>query len=65
MVNEFLAAKSVLAKRHFVLADDIHNDNSVKWVKMVPMLKDLGYNFVEIETPVGLFLSSIGYDIKL
>jgi hypothetical protein len=65
MVNEYLAVKHVLSKKHFVLADDIHNDNSVKWVKMVPILKDLGYKYVEISTPTGLFLSTIGYDLKI
>jgi len=64
MVNEFLAIQHRLAEKHFVMVDDIHNQNSVKWVKMVPMLKDLGYSFFEVPTPTGLFVSALGYDIS-
>ena len=63
MVNEYMAIKSKLSKKHFVLVDDIHNDNSVKWIKMVPILKELNYSFFEVPTPTGLFVSVKGYQL--
>lgn len=64
MVNEYNAVKSFLRpEKHFVLVDDIHNPNSVKYKKMVPILKELGYQYKEINTPTGLFLAAKGYDI--
>ncbi len=63
MVNEYITIKDCLAERHFVLVDDIHNPNSVKWVKMVPLLKELGYSYIEVPTPTGMFLATRGYDL--
>jgi hypothetical protein len=63
MVNEYNAIKPVLADKHFVLVDDIHNPNSVKYKKMVPILKSIGYNCKEIFTPTGLFMASLGYSL--
>lgn len=64
MVNEFLAAKDFLRPgKHFVLVDDIHNSNSVKYKKMVPMLKDSGYSWVEVPTPTGMFVAAKGYKL--
>jgi hypothetical protein len=63
-VREFNAIKSCLRKdKHFVLVDDIHNDNSVKYKKIVPILKELGYDYVEINTPTGLFFAAKGYKL--
>ncbi|MCK5019617.1 MAG: hypothetical protein KAS32_21340 [Candidatus Peribacteraceae bacterium] len=61
MVNEYNAIKHALAERHFVLVDDIHNPNSVKYKKMVPILKDLGYEYIEVKTPTGMFVATKGY----
>lgn len=61
MVNEYNAIKDRLSEKHFVLADDIHNPNSVKYKKMVPILKELGYTWLEVPTPTGLFLGYKGY----
>jgi predicted O-methyltransferase YrrM len=62
MVNEFNAVKDFLkSDKHFVLVDDIHNPNSVKYKKMVPILKQLGYEWVEIPTPTGMFVATKGY----
>lgn len=63
LVEEFRAARPKLAKNHYVLVDDIHNPNSVKHKKIVPMLKDLGYDWIEVATPTGLFLSARGYPV--
>ncbi len=63
MVKEFNAIKHALAEKHFVLVDDIHNPNSVKYKKMVPLLKELGYKWTEIPTPTGLFLAAKGYQV--
>lgn len=64
MVNEFLAVKAFLKPdKHFVLVDDIHNPNSVKYKKMVPLLKDLGYDYVEVPTPTGMFVATKGYPL--
>lgn len=64
MVNEYLAIKdSLCPERHFVLVDDIHNPNSVKYKKMVPLLKSLGYQYIEVPTPTGLFVAAKGYPL--
>lgn len=63
MVNEFNEVMDHLADQHYVLADDIHNPNSVKYKKMVPLLKELGYDFVEIPTPTGLFFAAKGLPV--
>ncbi len=61
-VNEFMAVKELLNKdKHFVLVDDIHNPSSVKYKKIVPLLKELGYSYVEVPTPTGMFFASWGY----
>ena len=60
MVNEYTAVCDNLSKKHYIWVDDIHNNNSVKYKKMVPMLKDLGYQYVEVPTPTGLFVASRG-----
>jgi hypothetical protein len=58
-LNEFLAVKDKLdTNGHYVMVDDIHNPSSVKHKKIVPYLKKIGYNFVEIPTPTGLFCGS-------
>lgn len=64
MVNEFEEIKSRLAKEHFILVDDVHNPNSVKWKKMVPLLKELDYSYTEVPTPTGLFVAWKGYEFK-
>lgn len=63
MVHEYEAVKHQLNDRHFVLVDDIHNGSSVKFKKMVPMLKDLGYDWREVPTPTGMFVAAKGYDL--
>jgi len=64
MVNEYLAiAPSLCLDKHFVLVDDIHNQNSVKYKKTVPLLKQLGYSYIEVPTPTGLFLATKGYNL--
>jgi hypothetical protein len=63
MVDEFNLVKHYLSDKHYVLVDDIHNKNSVKYLDMVPILKDLGYNWVQIPTETGLFVASKGYPI--
>jgi len=60
MVNEYRAVEHRLATDHYVLVDDIHNPSSVKYKKMVPLLKSLGYEFVEVPTPTGLFFAARG-----
>jgi len=60
MVKEFSAVHTHLKKSHVVLSDDIHNPNSVKWVKMVPELKRLGYHYTELHTPTGMFVAWVG-----
>lgn len=64
MVNEYNAIKHKLAESHLVLIDDIHNVGSTKWRKMVPHLKELGYEYFEVPTPTGLFVASKGYKIR-
>lgn len=61
MVNEYKAVEKFLCDNHYVCVDDIHNENSVKYKKMVPILKEMGYNYKEIFTPTGLFFASKGY----
>ncbi len=63
MVKEFEAIKDCLAEKHFVFVDDIHNSNSVKWKLMVPILKELDYNYVEVPTPTGMFVAWKGYEL--
>lgn len=64
MVNEYNAVKGFLRpEKHFVLVDDIHNPNSVKYKKMVPILKNKGYEYREVATPTGLFVASQGYSL--
>ena len=63
MVKEYNAIKHSLAEKHFVLVDDIHNPNSVKYKKMVPILKDLGYEYVEVKTPTGMLVTTKGYKL--
>lgn len=64
MVNEFNAIKNSLhPERHFVLVDDIHNPNSVKYKKMVPILKSLGYSWIEVPTPTGMLVAAKGYEL--
>lgn len=63
LVDEFKAIKHLLSENHYVLVDDIHNLGSVKYKKVVPLLKKLGYDWTEVSTPTGLFVSSKGYPI--
>lgn len=63
MVAEYEAARHHLAKNHYVLVDDIHNAGSVKYLKMVPMLKELGYDWVQVPTHTGLFVAAKGYPV--
>lgn len=63
MVKEYMAIKDCLAEKHFVLVDDIHNPNSVKYKEMVPVLKELGYLYVEVPTPTGMFVATKGYEL--
>ena len=63
LLNEYLIAKPLLSKKHYVLVDDIHNGGSVKYKKVVPHLKKLGYDWLEFSTETGLFVSSVGYDL--
>ena len=60
MVNEFNAIVQVLSKKHFILVDDIHNLNSVKYKKLVPILKELYRSYFEVPTPTGMFVVSGG-----
>lgn len=63
MVNEYNAVKLSLREKHFVLVDDIHNPNSVKYKKMVPLLKKWGYDTFEVPTPTGMLVASKGYPL--
>ena len=64
MVREYEAIKVRLhPSHHFVLVDDVHNPNSVKHKKMVPLLKSLGYAYIEVPTPTGMFVAAKGYDL--
>jgi len=62
-VNEYNAVKHALSENHWVMMDDIHNTSSVKWKKVVPILKDLGYSYIEVSTPTGLFVATKGYKL--
>lgn len=62
MVNEYMAAKDKLAEEHIVLVDDVHNPSSVKYKKMVPLLKELEYEWFQVPTPTGLFVAWKGFD---
>ena len=64
MVREFREVEAILADKHFVLVDDIHNPNSVKYKKMVPLLKQLGYDWVEVPTPTGMLVAAKGYSLE-
>jgi len=64
MVAEFDAIKQRLAEKHFVLVDDIHNVNSVKYKQLVPILKELDYSYVEVPTPTGMFVAARGYSLS-
>ena len=63
LLNEFLAIQHLLAPKHYILVDDIHQENCMKYKKIVPHLKSLGYEWTEIPTEVGLFVSAKGYPI--
>jgi len=64
-VKEFRCVEPYLRyNKHFVLVDDIHNTNSVKWKKIVPILKDLDYKYIEVPTPTGLFVATKGYNLE-
>jgi hypothetical protein len=60
MVNEYNAISGNLSEAHYVLVDDIHNPNSVKYKKMVPELVRLGYETLEISTPTGMLIATKG-----
>lgn len=57
MVNEYDAVSCFLSRRHWVMVDDIHNPNSVKYKKMVPKLVALGYDTFEVSTPTGMLVA--------
>lgn len=62
MVREYAAIKGFLRPdKHFVLVDDIYNPSSVKHKKMVPLLKTLGYDYIEVPTPTGMLVAAKGY----
>lgn len=63
MVNEYREMEQFLKYRHFVLVDDIHNPNSVKYKRMVLLLKEMGYDWVEVPTPTGMFVAAKGYPL--
>lgn len=63
LVDEYNALKDHLNEKHYILVDDIHNKNSVKYKKIVPLLKELGYDWVQIPTETGLFVAAKGYPI--
>jgi len=63
MVKEFMLLYPFLNNKHYVLVDDVHNPNSVKYKKLVPILKDLGYDWREVPTPTGMFVASMGYPL--
>lgn len=63
LLNEFKTIRWALADDHYVLVDDIHNDNSAKYRKVVPFLKFLGYEWRQIPTETGLFVASKGYQL--
>lgn len=61
LVNEFKAVQHLLSIRHYILVDDIYNQNSVKYKKIVPLLKEMGYDWKECPTETGCFFASKGY----
>lgn len=63
LVDEFNLISRFLSDDHYILVDDIHNTNSVKYKKIVPLLKHLGYNWMQVPTETGLFVSAKGYPI--
>lgn len=63
LLNEYLIVQHFLSEKHYILVDDIHNQNSVKYKKIVPLLKELGYDWVQIPTETGLFVSAKGYPV--
>lgn len=58
---EFETAFPKLAKKHFILVDDIHNPNSNKYKKIVVHLKQLGYEWRQVPTPTGMLIATKGY----
>lgn len=63
ILNEYNAIKESLSEKHFVLVDDIHNPSSVKYKKVVPLLKELNYDYIEVPTPTGMFMAAKGYEL--
>jgi len=63
MVDEYLAAEPALAEKHYLLIDDIHNPGSVKYLDMVPLMKEKGYDWVQVPTPVGMMVCAKGYPV--
>ena len=63
LLDEYLAVQDQLAEQHYVLVDDIHNTHSVKYEKIVPLLIHMSYNWMQVPTETGLFVSSLGYPI--
>lgn len=63
LVQEYQAVQHLLPEKHYVLVDDIHNKNSVKYKKVVPLLKELGYDWMQVPTETGLFIASKGYKL--
>jgi len=65
MVKEYTAVAPILSKKHYILVDDIHNEGSVKYKNLVPILKEAGYSWCEISTPTGLFVATKGYPLPI
>jgi len=63
LLHEYLTIQHLLSEKHYVLVDDIHNTHSVKYKKIVPHLKNLGYTWMQVPTETGLFVSAKGYPI--
>jgi hypothetical protein len=63
LVDEFKAVEHLLAEKHYVLVDDIHNQNSIKYKKIVPLLKTMNYIWKEYATETGLFVAVKGYNL--
>ncbi len=62
-VKEFLAIKDSLADKHFILVDDIGPPPSPKATDVVDLIKSLGYTWIEVRTPCGLFVAAKGYPL--
>jgi hypothetical protein len=62
-LDEFLAVENNLKEKHFVLIDDVLNEPSVKWRKVVPYLLDHGYETLIVRTPVGNMVATKGYTL--